>query len=386
MPVRAGCHRDQDHPQWAADAETQVAAPRPARRQEAHFGAARRARAAADTGAALAALARRVAGCPERPLIVRATASSCSLATPAPPRTTRSGTRCRDAEACATRRSARSMSCSAEHAIALVLTPLLGDPTRAVRMEAASRDRRCRRPAGAMAMAAFNAATAEFESAQREDFDRPEAWLNLGNLAGWRGDAGLGAEGRASGAPAATLIRQYVPAAITSPICTGRRGQERRNFLRDGLQAALQAPNPARGARPGTQRGLRRPWSTGRDPSTSRGAPDTSDPSKGLTVTLDERRGVHWPIDPASGNAKRSEPRDSERELQVCAQCHSRAAPVCRGLSRRPAVLRPLPAFHYRGGSLSPRWPAARRGVPGARRQSCMHQAGVTATQVAARA
>jgi predicted CXXCH cytochrome family protein len=44
----------------------------------------------------------------------------------------------------------------------------------------------------------------------------------------------------------------------------------------------------------------------------------------GLTVALDERRGVTWAIDPATGNAARSGPRNSEREIQVCAQCHSR--------------------------------------------------------------
>jgi predicted CXXCH cytochrome family protein len=44
----------------------------------------------------------------------------------------------------------------------------------------------------------------------------------------------------------------------------------------------------------------------------------------GLTVALDERRGVTWSIDPATGNASRSRVRDSEREIGVCAQCHSR--------------------------------------------------------------
>jgi Tfp pilus assembly protein PilF len=44
----------------------------------------------------------------------------------------------------------------------------------------------------------------------------------------------------------------------------------------------------------------------------------------GLTVALDERRGASWSIDPATGNARRSPARDSARELDVCAQCHSR--------------------------------------------------------------
>ena len=43
-----------------------------------------------------------------------------------------------------------------------------------------------------------------------------------------------------------------------------------------------------------------------------------------LGARLDERRGVSWSIDPATGNATRSAPRASEREIEVCAQCHSR--------------------------------------------------------------
>lgn len=46
--------------------------------------------------------------------------------------------------------------------------------------------------------------------------------------------------------------------------------------------------------------------------------------TSGLTVALDERRSVAWTIDPVSGNATRSTTRDGEREIEVCAQCHSR--------------------------------------------------------------
>jgi tetratricopeptide (TPR) repeat protein len=53
----------------------------------------------------------------------------------------------------------------------------------------------------------------------------------------------------------------------------------------------------------------------GGDPATARG---------GLTVTFDERKGIAWVIDPATGNAARSAPRESSKELDVCAQCHAR--------------------------------------------------------------
>ena len=46
--------------------------------------------------------------------------------------------------------------------------------------------------------------------------------------------------------------------------------------------------------------------------------------SEGLTVALDERRGAAWTIDTVTGNARRNPPRATARELDVCAQCHSR--------------------------------------------------------------
>ena len=48
------------------------------------------------------------------------------------------------------------------------------------------------------------------------------------------------------------------------------------------------------------------------------------DGGKGLVVRLDERRGVTWDIDPATGNARRSRPRGSTREIDACARCHAR--------------------------------------------------------------
>jgi len=52
------------------------------------------------------------------------------------------------------------------------------------------------------------------------------------------------------------------------------------------------------------------------------------DTTKGLAIALDERKGVAWRIDPATGNARRSSPRPSEREIQVCARCHSRRGEI----------------------------------------------------------
>ena len=61
----------------------------------------------------------------------------------------------------------------------------------------------------------------------------------------------------------------------------------------------------------------------------------SADPGKGLTVQLDERRGVSWSIDPTTGNATRSRERTQRaRDPGLCAvPCAARADR--RGLSRR---------------------------------------------------
>ena len=74
-----------------------------------------------------------------------------------------------------------------------------------------------------------------------------------------------------------------------------------------------------------------------------------SDPAKGLTVALDERRGITWKLDPATGNAVRSAERRSERELEVCAQCHARRAQIAEGYRAGNRFL-----DHYRPALLSP--------------------------------
>jgi tetratricopeptide (TPR) repeat protein len=68
---------------------------------------------------------------------------------------------------------------------------------------------------------------------------------------------------------------------------------------------------------------------------------------KGLTVSLDERRGVTWTVNVASGNSDRSRPRATEHEIDVCAQCHSRRGQIAEGYEAgkplwdhyRPALL-----------------------------------------------
>ncbi len=52
--------------------------------------------------------------------------------------------------------------------------------------------------------------------------------------------------------------------------------------------------------------------------------------TKGLAIVLDERRGVNWTPDPATGNATRSKPRSSQRELDTCAVCHGSRSTITR--------------------------------------------------------
>lgn len=59
-----------------------------------------------------------------------------------------------------------------------------------------------------------------------------------------------------------------------------------------------------------------------------RGAWQSPDQTKGLLISLDERRNANWRIDPATGNARRGAPRMSSREIQMCARCHSRRAGI----------------------------------------------------------
>ncbi len=80
------------------------------------------------------------------------------------------------------------------------------------------------------------------------------------------------------------------------------------------------------------------------------------DSTMGLTVRLDERRGVIWTANAATGNAVRSRPRASDRELQVCAQCHSLRRQIADGYVAgkpyfdyyRPALLT-NPQYHADG-------------------------------------
>jgi len=54
-------------------------------------------------------------------------------------------------------------------------------------------------------------------------------------------------------------------------------------------------------------------------------------PDNRLPSRLTERSGVRWSIDSTTGNAHRSVPRTSDREIETCAQCHARRNHIADG-------------------------------------------------------
>jgi Tfp pilus assembly protein PilF len=101
--------------------------------------------------------------------------------------------------------------------------------------------------------------------------------------------------------------------------------------------------------------------------------------AKRLTVSLDERRGVVWKVNAATGNAARSQPRAMDREIQVCAQCHARRGQIAEGYAPgkpfldyyRPALLT-SPLYHADGQQRDEVY------IWGSFLQSKMHANGVT--------
>jgi tetratricopeptide (TPR) repeat protein len=77
---------------------------------------------------------------------------------------------------------------------------------------------------------------------------------------------------------------------------------------------------------------------------------------KYLTAGLDERKAVAWSIDPATQRPLRSTPRNSDREVEVCARCHARRAQMTDAIAAgdrfedgfRPSLLEPA-LFHDDG-------------------------------------
>ncbi len=103
------------------------------------------------------------------------------------------------------------------------------------------------------------------------------------------------------------------------------------------------------------------------------------DTSNGLVVSFHERHGIGWPADPDTGTARRSQPRQTQIEIDTCGRCHGRASRLLGDTihggslldTHRPALLEP-DQFHADGQMLAEvfNW--------GSFKQSRMARAGVT--------
>ena len=100
---------------------------------------------------------------------------------------------------------------------------------------------------------------------------------------------------------------------------------------------------------------------------------------KGLTVQLDERHGVTWGRNAATGQPTRSKPRTTGREIEVCAQCHARRAQIAEGYHPgRPFMDHYLPSLLVPGLYHADGQQQDEVFVWGSWLQSRMHAAGVT--------
>jgi Flp pilus assembly protein TadD len=99
----------------------------------------------------------------------------------------------------------------------------------------------------------------------------------------------------------------------------------------------------------------------------------------GLVTQFDERRTIRWAIDPATGNARRSAARGTDKEIETCARCHARRGQLSEAVvpgrplmdTHQPAVLR-RGLYHADGQILDEVYEYA------SFRQSKMFHAGVT--------
>ena len=99
----------------------------------------------------------------------------------------------------------------------------------------------------------------------------------------------------------------------------------------------------------------------------------------GLNVLFDERKDVYWKINSETGNAQRSANRETEKEIQVCAQCHSRRSVISSDYSPgRPFMDHYMPRLLDEGMYFADGQIQDEVYVYGSFLQSRMYHAGVT--------
>jgi len=170
-----------------------------------------------------------------QPAIVRATALSLLAPSADPAQAERVGRAARDADPLVRRASATASQAIPPQAAAPVLTSLLADPIRTVRLEAVSQLVTIAGPSSnPQARAVFDRAADEFRQSQAANAERPEAQVTLGAF-----EARLGHADAAEAAyrTAMALQPQFAPAYVNLADllrATGRDA-EGEQVLRDGL-------------------------------------------------------------------------------------------------------------------------------------------------------
>jgi len=230
-----GCHSKQSA-KWAASTVARWYGPN--RRQEPHFGLAIDAGRFARPGAVkgLVALAQDSA----EPAIVRATALELLSGYPGRSALEVLQRGLGDADPMVRHAAVIGQERLPPAQRTAALLPLLDDPVRVVRIEAA----RVLAPAAASVADSdkkrLNRALAEFEAAQRENADRPEAHTNLGNLHLVRGNI---EQAEAAYRKAIAIDPRFVPAYVNLADLyrTQKRDAESEKILREGLRAEPRA-------------------------------------------------------------------------------------------------------------------------------------------------
>lgn len=225
------CHADKSA-QWASDAVAKWYGPK--RRQEPHFAGTIAAGRAGDPNAARSLV--KLAGDTVQPAIVRATALNLLR------RYGRAGARAhiaalKDQDPLVRATAIGGLESAQPRMRRQLLAPLLNDPIRAVRIEAArvlsSTPPGASDPRGLLV--AFERASREFKEAQMAIADRPEAHLNLGVV-----NANLGRLGLAEQAykTALRLDEGFLPARFNLANLYNRIGRNRdaERVLREGLE------------------------------------------------------------------------------------------------------------------------------------------------------
>jgi predicted CXXCH cytochrome family protein len=230
------CHNRQS-PMWAADAVAKWYGPD--RRQELHYGVALDAGRHAEPGAVSGLI--RLAGDASQPAIVRATALDLLSRYPGRSALAALQSGLRDTDPLVRRAAVTGQERLAPAERIAALSPMLDDPVRAVRMEAARLLAPVMSSLAAERRTGFDRALSEFEAAQRENADRPESLVNLGNLYLSRGEAARAEEAYRK---AIALDARFVPAYVNLADLhrAGRRDADAERALREGLRTV---PNAA---------------------------------------------------------------------------------------------------------------------------------------------